>query len=117
MTAAVPQLPANDDLDNLAPSPYRTGGERLLAYLRRTVLADLHEPGLVTRISAASGLIERENYFASALQDLVGFNVVARLVIAARWALANLNGDALVEKYVRSAVLNELLIDYSAITP
>lgn len=106
-----------DLLEELAPSPYRTGGERLLAYLRRTVLADLHDPDLVLRISAASGAIERENYFASALQDLVGFNVVSRLLLAARWALTKLEGGALVEQYVRSAILNELLIDYSAITP
>jgi hypothetical protein len=35
MASAVLLVPGGDELDDLAPSPYRTGGERLLAYLRR----------------------------------------------------------------------------------
>jgi hypothetical protein len=107
----------DDDLDELAPSPYRTNGERLLWFLRRTVLADLHADDLVRRLAVCSAAVEREHYFATALQDIVGFNAVSRLVISARWALQRLDGAALVENYVRSAVINELLIDYGQITP
>jgi hypothetical protein len=105
------------ELDDLAPSPYRTNGERLLWFLRRTVLADLHAHDLVGRLAVSSAAIEREHYFATALQDIVGFNVVSRLVLSARWAFQRLEGAALVENYVRSAVINELLIDYAEITP
>ena len=105
------------ELDDLAPSPYRTNGERLLWFLRRTVLADLHAQDLVGRLAVSSAAIEREQYFATALQDIVGFNAVSRLVLSARWAFQRLDGAALVENYVRSAVLNELLIDYAEITP
>lgn len=107
----------DEQLDNLAPSPYRTNGERLLWFLRRTVLADLHARDLVGRLALSSAAIEREHYFATALQDIVGFNAVSRLVLAARWAFQRLDGAALVENYVRSAVINELLIDYGQVTP
>src|SRR3954452_14986259 len=101
----------DDELDDLAPSPYRTSGERLLWFLRRTVLADLHAHDLVVRLAISSAAIEREHYFATALQDIIGFNAVSRLVLSARWAFQRLEGAALVENYVRSAVINELLID------
>lgn len=40
-----------------------------------------------------------------------------RLMAASRWALAKLGDAALVEKYLRSVILNELLVDYGQIFP
>lgn len=107
----------SDDLDVLAPSPYVTAGERLLGFLRTNVLADLHAADLTARLTAISTAVERGSFFTTAIQEIVGLNVVARLTSAGRWAADNLDGieSPLADSYIRSAILNELLVDYSEI--
>ena len=109
----------------LAPSPYRTSGERLLHFLRTYVLDDLHGRDITTIVADSTAVALRDHHFVSALQDLVSVNVLRRLLLSARWALdrwgTGINPDAgldpRLENYVRSAVVNELLVDYRYVTP
>lgn len=110
--------PTEEVLDELAPLSYLTDGERLVAYLRATMLAELESIEMTTAVEDACISTERGTSFGTALQDLVALNVARRLLAAGRWAVGSFpEDDQRRENYIKSAALNELSLPLNMLTP